>query len=187
MTAWVRSIVATACITVMALLAPAAYCQDHEARNLVVNGDFSASGGSLDGWTYNENIDNYYWQPAVIGTTDYASNGCFGAVCITGTEAQRNYLYQTIHTIPGRLYKLTFTYNAGGGTSELQVLAGEKVVEDVVNAGQGSNTYTVKFIARRFDTKLNFVGRQDSAFSFLTGISVTRFHRLGDPHGDDNE
>jgi hypothetical protein len=174
MTAWIRSVVVTTCLAVTSLLVPAAHSQAHQPRNLVVNGDFSEDGGSLDGWTSNQNVDNFYWQPATIGTTDYASNGCFGAVCISGSEEEQNFLYQTIPTIPGLRYKLTFTYDAGqGGTNELQVLAGEKVVEDIVNAAQGSNTYTVHFIARRFDTKLNFVGRQDIAFSFLTDISVT--------------
>ncbi len=124
MIAWVRSVAATACIAVTGLLAPTAFCQDHQPfnqdhpdhqdhrlfhqdhrpRNLVVNGDFSADGGSLDGWTFNQNVDNFYWQPVVNGTTDYASNGCLGVVCITGAEEQKNYLYQTIRTIPGRLY-----------------------------------------------------------------------------------
>jgi hypothetical protein len=169
------------------MLVPAAYSQAHQPRNLVVNGDFSEDGGSLIGWTSNQNVDNFYWQPATIGTTDYASNGCFGAVCITGSAEEQNYLYQTIHTIPGLKYKLTFTYDAGeAGASELQALVGNKVVEDIVNVAQGSNTYTVDFIARRFDTKLNFLGRQDVAFSFLTDISVTRVHRDGD-RDDDQE
>ncbi len=99
---------------------PAAFGQNQQPlqqflqpRNLVVNGDFSADGGSLDGWTTNQNVDNYYWQMHVNGTSDYAANGCYGAVCITGTDAQKNYLYQAIHTIPGLRYQLTFTYDAG--------------------------------------------------------------------------
>jgi len=187
MTAWVRSVVATASISVMALLAPAAYSLNHGPRNLVENGDFSANGGSLAGWTYNQNLDNYYWQAATVGTTDSASNGCFGTTCITGTEEQQNYLYQTIGTIPGKLYELSFSYDAGsGGMNELKVLVGQKTAKDIVNATQGANTYTVRFIAHGFDTKLNFLGRQDAAFSFLTNISVTRVHRAEDLD-DDND
>lgn len=184
MNSWLRSVAATACIAVTSLLAPAAFCEAPQPHNLVVNGDFSADGGSLDGWTYNQNTTNFYWQPVMVATTDYASNGCYGTVCITGTAEQQNFLYQKIHTIPGLLYKLTFSYDAGtGGVNELQVLLGQKVVEDVVNAGQGANTYTVYFVARQFDTKLNFLGRQDNGFSLLTGVSVTYVHRLGDPEG----
>jgi len=57
--------------------------------------------------------------------------------------------------------------------NELKVLAGRQVVDDIVNAEQGSKTYTVYFITDRFDTKLKFLGRQDNGFSFLTDISVT--------------
>jgi hypothetical protein len=174
MNAWVRTVVATACFAATGLLAPAAYGHGFQPQNLVVNGDFSANGGSLEGWTYNTNVDNFYWQFTPFGTTDDASNGCTGIACITGPVAEQNYLYQTIHTIPGFRYKLTFTYDAGaGGVNELQVLAGQDVVKDLVNLGAGSNTYTVYFVARRFDTKLDFLGRQDNAFSFLTDISVT--------------
>jgi hypothetical protein len=180
MNAWVRTVVASACFAATGLLAPAANSQNvqpqwAEGPNLVVNGDFSANGGSLEGWTYNTNADNFYWQFATYGTTDDASNGCTGADCITGAAAEQNYLYQTIHTIPlVAIYKLTFTYDAGiGGVNELKVLAGRQVVDDIVNVAQGSNTYTVYFITDRFDTKLKFLGRQDNGFSFLTDISVT--------------
>ena len=128
---------------------------------------------SRDGLT--TQTDNFYWQFSTYKTTDDASNGCTGADCITGAAAEQNYLYQTIQTIPFvAIYKLTFTYDGGaGGVNELKVLAGRHVVDDIVNVAQGANTYTVYFIADRFDTKLNFLGRQDNGFSFLTDISVT--------------
>jgi hypothetical protein len=193
MNAWVRTVVASACFAAMGLLAPAAYSQDVQSQwadgpNLVVNGDFSANGGSLEGWSYNTNPDNLYWQFTPYGTANDASNGCGGAACITGATAEQNYLYQTIRTVPFiAIYKLTFTYDAGtGGVNELKVLAGRQVVDDIVNVAQGSNTYTAYFIADRFDTKLNFLGRQDNGFSFLTGISVTiaHHHRDWDSHDD---
>jgi hypothetical protein len=180
MNTWIRTVVATACFAAMALLAPASYSQVAQPEwsggpNLVVNGDFSANGGSLEGWTYNTNLDNFYWQNATSGTTNFASNGCTGAVCITGVAAEQNYLYQTIHTIPFfAIYKLTFTYDGGaGGVNELKVLVGRHVIDDIVNVAQGANTYTVYFITDRFETKLNFLGRQDNGFSFLTNISVS--------------
>lgn len=174
MSAWIRSasLVAIAWLAAPLLLLSTAYCEDSQPRNLVVNGNFSADGGSLDGWTFNENVDNFYWEPFLFETTDYAINGCVGAVCITGTEEQQNYLRQTIRTVPGLKYELSFTYNASGGANELQALVGDKIVEDIVNAGPGSTTYTVNFVASRFETDLNFLGRSDSGFSFLTGISV---------------
>lgn len=188
MNACVRTLLASVCFAAMGLVAPAANSQDLQPTNLVVNGDFSANNGSLEGWTYNTNSDNFYWQFTQYGTTDDASNGCTGDICISGTEDQQNYLYQTISTVPGHRYKLTFTYDAGtGGTNELQIFAGKDVVQDLVNLGAGSNTYTVYFVARQFDTKLNFLGRQDNSFSFLTDISVIHVrhnHRDGHPDGD---
>lgn len=173
-----RVTVAAVCLAVMGLLAPLA-SQAQTAppdwdKNLVYNGDFSANGGSLDGWTHNEGSDNYYWSLATASGVYYASNASYGADSITGAEAEQDYLYQTIPTIPEVFYKLTFTYDGGaGGVNELKVLFGKQVVEDIVNVGAGSNTYSVIVRAHRFDTKLNFLGRQDNAFASLTGISVT--------------
>jgi hypothetical protein len=192
MAAWVRSVVATACFAVAGLLAPAASCADLAQDdltpvNLVTNGNFTETG-YLTGWTYNTNVDNFYWQQTAAGTTDYAANGCSGTVCITGTEAQQNYLSQSIHTHPGRLYKLTFTYDAGsGGVNELQVLLGHRVEKDLVNMAAGATEYTVYFVAHRPETVLNFRGRQDNGFALLTDISVVRVHRLHRDGEDDKD
>ncbi len=182
MNAWFRTCVATACVAVMGLLAPVASRAQSQAQwttpiwehNLVTNGDFSEAGGSLDGWTSNQGTANFFWALANNGTNYYAYNGCFGAPCISGTEEEQNYLYQTIETVPLLRYKVTFTYDGGaGGVNELKVLFGHKVIKDIVNVAQGSNTYTVKVFADRFDTQLNFLGRQDNSFALLSNISVT--------------
>jgi hypothetical protein len=178
MTAWYRVRVAAVCLALAGLLVPPASKSQSASecpQNLVVNGDFSADEGSLDGWTSNQNVTNFFWQPTTVGTTFYASNGCFGPTCITGTDAEQDFLYQTIPTEPGKFYTLTFSYDAGvGGVNELQVLFGSQTVEDLVNLAQGPNTYTVKLHATERGTVLNFIGRQDNGFSFLTAVSVTR-------------
>jgi len=141
--------------------------------NFVKNGDFSEGGGSFDGWNYNQGVDNFYWQVVPVATGYAASNGCTGIVCITPAGTEQNYLSQTIPTIPGVPYKLTFTYDAGaGGVNELKVLFGNTVAKDIVNVAQGSNTYTVTVRAEKFQTVLNFLGRQDNAFSFLSAIRL---------------
>jgi hypothetical protein len=179
MTAWFRVALAIACIAVSGLIAPIAHACDKQ--NLVNNGDFSADGGSLDGWTYNQKVDNFYWQFMSNNSVHYAYNGCTGDVCITPAGTTQNYLSQTIHTLPGERYTLTFTYNAGaGGVNELKVLFGKDVVKDVVNVGAGSNMYTVTLRARHPETVLSFLGRQDNGFALLTGISVVRDHDLHD-------
>jgi len=178
MNAWIRIKAATACLALMSLLTPSAsFAQSATpdcSHNLVYNGDFSVGGGTLDGWTSNQGIDNFYWQ-AVPVTGGYAAyNGCYGILCITPAGTEQNNLSQTIPTFPGVRYKLTFTYDAGlGGVNELQVLFGTKVAKDIVNAAGGPNTYTVVVRAHEFNTVLNFLGRQDNAYAFLSNISVT--------------
>jgi hypothetical protein len=77
---------------------------------------------------------------------------------------------------------LTFTYDAGTGVNELQVLLKDKVKKDLVNLASGATKYTVYFIAHSHETKLNFLGRQNNGFSFLTNISVV--HVI---HKDDSD
>jgi hypothetical protein len=178
MNAWFRVKAAAASLALAAFLAPSVSFAQSPAidcfHNLVKNGDFSEDGGSFTGWTYNEGFDNFYWSPTAYGTGFAASNGCTGAPCITPAGSEQDHLSQTIQTLPGLRYKLTFTYDAGaGGVNELKVLFGNVVAKDIVNAAQGSSTYTVTIRATKFQTVLDFLGRQDNAFSFLTDISVT--------------
>lgn len=188
MNAWFfRAKTATAGLALMAMLAPSALLAQSPAQsassaqsvspdftlNLVKNGDFSEGGGSFTGWNSNQGQDNFYWQIVSVGSGFAASNGCTGIPCITPAGPEQNNLSQTIPTIPGLCYKLTFTYDPGaGGVNELKVLFGNVVAKDIVNAGQGSSTYTVTVRAEKFQTVLNFLGRQDNGFSFLSDISV---------------
>jgi len=178
MNAWIHIKAAAACLALTSLLTPSAsFAQSVTpdcSQNLVYNGDFSVSGGSLDGWNHNTARDNVYWYLVPLATGYSASNACYGILCITPAGTEQNYLSQSIPTLPGMRYKLTFTYDAGlGGASELQVLFGKDVAEDIVNAAQGPNTYTVTVRAHDFTTVLNFLGEQDNAFSFLSNVSVT--------------
>jgi len=178
MNAWIHIKAATACFALMSLLTPSAsFAQSATPdclQNLVYNGDFSASGGSLDGWTSNQEVGNVYWYVTPLASGFAASNACYGIPCITPAGPEQNFLSQSIPTFPGARYKLTFTYDAGlGGVNELKVLFGSKVAKDIVNAAKGSNTYTVIVRAHDFNTVLNFLGEQDNAFSFLTDVSVT--------------
>ena len=189
MNAWfLRVKTATAGLALMAMLAPSALIAQAPAQTespahqglpditveLVRNGKFSANGGSFNGWNYNQGQDNFYWQVVPLPTGGYAaSNGCTGVACITPAGSEQNYLSQTLFTIPGLCYKLTFTYDAGaGGVNELKVLFGDVVAKDIVNTAQGATTYTVTVRANKFETPLNFLGRQDNGFSFLSNVSV---------------
>src|ERR1700736_6125513 len=75
--------------------------------DLISNGNF-ASGGT--GWTVN-NLSNHAWGFGNSGSTFYASTGCVGAPCITGTTSEQATLGQTVTTTSGDSYTLSFSFD----------------------------------------------------------------------------
>lgn len=141
------------------------------AASIVVNGDFQT--GTLAGWTSNQSV-SFPWVIASSGSNFYASTGCVGAPCITGTMAQQSYLYQDLSTVAGTTYALSFDYNPDGGTpNDLEVLFGSTVVANLVNAPNTTLTYTYSVLATGSTTRLEFLGRQDPSFNFLDNVSAT--------------
>lgn len=141
------------------------------ATNIVANGDFAL--GSTD-WTYNSST-SYPWSFANNGTNTYASTGCVGQPCITGTPSEQAFLYQDLATTLGDSYTLSFDFQGGAGTpQELQALFGGAVVEDILNIpGTTLVTYTVSgLVATSTTTEVEFLGRQDPAYDALTNVSV---------------
>lgn len=142
--------------------------------NLVNNGDFSS--GSTD-WTYNSSSD-HPWSFGSNGSYHYASTGCVGAQCITGSTSQQAYLYQDLSTNVGDSYTLSFAFSPNNGTpNELVSLFGNTTADDLVNtANTGSMlvTYTISgLVATSTTTELEFLGRQDPGYDLLTYVSVT--------------
>jgi hypothetical protein len=129
--------------------------------NLVTNGDFSAGD---TGWTTN-------WL--ILSNT--AETLCGGATCITGGTTSGSYLYQNISTTPGTPYTLSFDFEAfGGNPMELQVLFGNTVVADFLNAGViAPATFTFNnLIASSSTTRLLFLGRNDPGVNTLNNIDL---------------
>jgi hypothetical protein len=144
------------------------------AQNIVQNYNFAAGGTD---WTLNPNATNHQWTfdygASNPSGPDYASTGCVGSDCITGAGDQAS-LSQTLATTAGDVYTLSFDFNADGNAMELKALFGGDVAEDLVNIGYTStNTYTITGLeATSSTTTLEFLGRQDPGYDFLTNVSV---------------
>jgi hypothetical protein len=164
-------------LTAAAVFAVAA-TQAH-AANIVVNGGFET--GDFTSWTANTNSASP-WQVDVAGShgnnpfdgTFYASTGCLGAQCITGTTSQQASLSQDLTTVVGDSYTLDFFFGSAGDTMELQALFGGAVAEDLTGLGTTPYTeYTVSgLVATSTTTTLEFLGRQDPAWDELDDVSV---------------
>ena len=148
----------------LGLLAPSAL----HATNLVSNGNFSGTAS----WSTTQTNGDDPWTWGL----GYASAGCVGANCITGTVGQISDLNQDLTTNVGDSYTLSFEFYPNDGTpNELKVLFGSTVADALVNtANTGSYvTYTVSgLIASSTSTELRFLGRQDPGFDRLTDVSV---------------
>ena len=150
-----------------ALLAFTAAAPFAHAANIVTNGDFST--GDLTGWTSNLSI-GFPW----FSTGTSAQTGCIGDNCIHGTASQQDFLEQSLATVAGDSYTLSFDFRSQGTPSELEALFGGVVISDLVDANLSSfTTFTYSgLVATSSATLLEFLGRNDPAALQLTNVSV---------------
>ncbi len=150
--------------------------------DIVVNGGFET--GDLTGWTTNPApAGGFPWTVETTGGLGpgfansgnyYASTGCVGAGCldpITGA-----WLTQTLPTIAGQTYDLSFAYDPYlGSPVELQVQWGGATVLDLMNSNSpGYTVYTVDdLLATSASTPLTFLGRDDPSFDGLDDVAVS--------------
>jgi flagellin len=158
------------------------------AQNLVQNGSFST--GNFTGWTTHTcgaacsaqgwNVTSFPNDPGTPppGATAAAINRCVGAAC--NDPINGDTISQTLTTVAGQTYTLTFYYDGGvnssTGRTQLDVLWNGSIVTggSIINAT--SNTwkqYTFTVVATGTSTVLEFTGRQDPATLYLANISVT--------------
>jgi hypothetical protein len=110
----------------------------------------------------------------------YASTGCVGAPCISGTAAQQASLSQTLDTIVGQTYDLSFEFSTdnNGASNELQVLWNGSVVLDLGPGGTLGQIPTYQLFsvsgltATSSSTTLTFLGRQDPGYDALDNVVV---------------
>jgi hypothetical protein len=147
------------------------------AQNIVANYNFTGTAP----WATTQTSDNYPW-----GWGDgFASTGCVGSSCITGGPGQLADLFQDLTTVDGATYTLSFLYNSGSGaTTELEALFGSTVAIDLVNQDGSYVTYNIPgLVATSSTTVLDFLGRQDPGFNYLTDVSVVETAPPSVPEG----
>src|SRR5262249_7226650 len=134
---------------------PPSIC-DAVIGNLVVNCGFET--GDTTGWTLTGNA-------GFIGVTGGAQNsGIF--TLFAGPVGSDGFLTQTIPTVPGQAYRISFYFEADGGTpSDFAVsFNGVQLYSEVNPAAHGYELHTVTGVATGASTVLSFQFRDDPGF-----------------------
>jgi hypothetical protein len=150
--------------------------------NVVVNPGFET--GDLTSWITST------WQ--VIDLNPHS--GTFGAVtlcsgpqCTDPADPLASFIAQSIATVAGGSYTLSFWLNTGAFPtegSELKVLWAGQKVGDFVNVDTGNAYRQIvipNLIAAASTTDLRFFGRQDPSVLYLDDIDVERVVQSGVP------
>lgn len=155
--------------------------------NLVLNGSFSS--GDFTSWTTHACTTDCIFgtwtvvsAPTDSGTAPpsggkAATTGCNGVGC--NDPALGNRFSQTLTTVAGQSYTLSFYYDAGmdgNSGSELQVRWNGAAVTGgtIINAAASTwSQRTFIVTATSTSTLLEFIGEQIPAQVYVTGISVT--------------
>jgi hypothetical protein len=157
------------------------------SANIVQNGDFET--GTFAGWTVNaasgdpwqvESTGSGYGIGSPFAGTYFASTGCVGATCITGTADEQASLSQVLTTVAGDVYTLTFEFSTfgNGAPNELDVLWNGTSVLDLGPGGTLGpiSTYTLYTVtglsAPTTSSTLTFLGRQDPSYDGLDNVDV---------------
>jgi hypothetical protein len=159
------------------------------ASLIVQNGGFTVSGSpSLADWTVNPctGCTGVDWTATVLtavnadltpppsGNPNAAYTGCMNSGnCVS------NYIWQSLTTVAGQTYTLSFYSNPAGhqgsteSPTELDVYWNGSLLGQLINQPTEwlESTYTVT--ATSTSTVLGFSGRDDPYYLFLTDVSVT--------------
>jgi len=181
----VRGIMARSILLLAIALVLLATCA--AASSIVQNGGFTSgfldwtvdtcsTGCSYPGWSVVTGSN----PPSGSGTTDAASTGCTFSGCSNPTTGDT--ISQTLTTVAGQAYTLTFYYDPGshaggleGMTTKLDVYWSGTSVDTITGAAVGTwNEYTVTGLtASSVSTALEFTGQAAESYLYLTDISVT--------------
>jgi hypothetical protein len=142
---------------------------------------FGASWTAAPGW----NIDHTNPAP---GDSQDATNFCFGSSCVDyGDVDAASYLTQTLNTVVGAVYTLTFDFADGpadaSNPAELVVLWGSDIGlneagdvafdETYLDLTTGYSQYTVSgLVATSTSTQLTFLAEQVESFDNLDDVDV---------------
>jgi hypothetical protein len=154
--------------------------------NLIVDGDFSAGtigSSSIPNWTTSGNVAVYSSTTACChsGDTGTGNFALFGA----GDGADNGVISQSLSTVSGTEYQLTFLYGAtsspaGLGTQSISVSAGDLSTTITSNLAQRDyslvfSSYTFDFLASGPATTLTFADAStitNSIDGMLDSVSV---------------
>lgn len=166
------------------------------AQNIVVDPGFESN--TLTPWGVPANPPPYSWTLQTATTygltarsgSHFAMTGCIGTACVPTTGSGTSGLTQTLATVPGNTYQLSFwiqNVSPNSAPAELAVTWGGAVVLDLADP-LGSTTkypqqllpanapaytqFTVTVQATAASTVLAFYGRQDPAWFALDDVSV---------------
>jgi Carbohydrate binding domain/PEP-CTERM motif len=135
------------------------------SANLITNGGFET--GDFTGWTLSGNVSG-----STLVSPTAAHTGNFGA--LLGAIGSLNFLSQTLTTVPGTTYEITFWQLFDGGLpNEFSVSWDGTVLSDLVNhAATPYTLYTFHVVAPSSSTVLQFGSRDDPGFLRLDDVAV---------------
>ncbi len=149
------------------------------AASIVTNGGFE---DGVTGWQF------YAWGPMPVPNADivpYDGNWVASTSC--------NYtcpMIQTLPTVAGQTYDLSFAYNAGDyngptgkpGGAELKVYWGDTLVEDVLGGRLGWQTFSIdNLVAPTNSTDLTFSAIKDDGRIGLDDVAVDHVSAVPEP------
>lgn len=134
------------------------------AMNLVQNGSFET--GDFTGWTQSGNTG---FTGVING---FASDGFYSA--FFGPVGSLGYISQTLNTVPGQRYRLSYDLAGSGGFNNIfQVLVDGTTLAELLNIDQGFTPYSLEFVAADASTDLTFGFQNDPSFNYLDNVSAT--------------
>jgi hypothetical protein len=160
-----------ACVTCALVLAGAGSAH---ADNIVVNGGFET--GNFSGWSHNgQFVDVVAAGPAHIGPFIGGvgpNSGNYYAVF--GTVGGLGTLSQTLNTVAGQTYTLSYFMGSDGSTpNEFRVdWNGTTLTDQTGIAKQGYTGFSFQVTATGATSTLSFLGRNDPGYLSLDDVAV---------------
>jgi hypothetical protein len=152
------SVLGAACLTVGVM-------NSAEAANLVSNGGFET--GDFSGWTRSGNLGATFVSSNAVNSGTYS--GQLGPVRSLG------FLSQSLATVVGQAYTLSFFLNSDGGLPNVfqAIVNGVTVFNQSNIAAQPFTRYSYNFLATSSSTDLTFGFQNNPSYVYLDDVIVS--------------